>query len=84
MQKKSSNWLIVEFKAFKPFEDHSLTLEHMCSGPENGALSHTIINFSEIKDFEKMISRCPRCGEIIPNDIKQQIKVRKVVNKYEL
>ncbi len=61
-------------------KDRILGLSHNC--PKN--YSQTIINFSEVKDLEKMISKCPRCGEDIPSNIKQQIKVKKVVNKYEL
>ena len=76
MQKKSTSWMIVDIK------DRILGLSHNC--PKNYSQNQTIINFSEVKDFDKMISKCPRCGEDIPNSIKQEIKVKKVVNKYAL
>lgn len=74
---KSSEWKIILME-----ESEILGLVHTCEGEKSPYRG--IMDFSNIKDYEKMISRCPKCGEMIPIAIKSKIKTAKILNKYEL
>ena len=77
---KSSNWKIISVK-----ESKTVGLIHLCgSKPLIKGDYRGIMDFSNIKNYEKMISRCPKCGETIPIDIKARIKVEKIMEKYDL
>ena len=74
---KSSEWKIIFLK-----ETEVMGLVHGCEGGVNAYRG--IMDFTNIKDYEKMISKCPKCGETIPLAIKAKIKTAKILNKYEL
>ena len=63
-------------------ETQIVGLVHSCKGPYEG--TRGVMDFSNVKDYTKMISKCPKCGEIIPVKVKSQIKTAKILEKYEL